>query len=313
MDFWKLHTGIQHPVPVETTGRYWRRKEKNGKIVQLYAFIELFNAVQIVACWNWNIYTSSWLDIDTVSLSLLYTLDVSHSTGGNPVRSSKLWVKVCAGRKIWFRSLKLTFLNNNHGPGQWVTLHMQVKSEFLQLLLKNKLTDFIASVSKARSGDSFCLQLSSAHRKTSLCLLTEKESIHCMLFFCVCLSLMFLWLNGRALCQQRKRLWVQFPGNTHTDKKCITWMHCMSLWIKASAKCKCKCYAKSGAKSWKGISHECHISSFVLLWYVLYTDINDCVWWMLVQLCSRRRHEYPLTLHRLDIRSFCGFSKHSQS
>ncbi len=36
-------------------------------------------AVQIVACWNSNIYTSSWLVIDTVSLSLLYTLDVSHS------------------------------------------------------------------------------------------------------------------------------------------------------------------------------------------------------------------------------------------
>lgn len=65
--------------------------------------------------------------------------------------------------------------------------------------------------------------------------------------------------------------------------------------------------------SWKGMSHECHISSFVLLWYVLYMDINDCVVWMLVQLCSRRRHEYPLTLHRLDLRSFCGFSKHSQS
>lgn len=63
----------------------------------------------------------------------------------------------------------------------------------------------------------------------------------------------------------------------------------------------------------KGMSHECHISSFVLLWYVLYMDINDCVVWMLVQLCSRRRHEYPLTLHRLDLRSFCGFSKHSQS
>ncbi len=27
----------------------------------------------------------------------------------------------------------------------------------------------------------------------------------------------FLWLSGRALRQQRKRLWVQFPGNTHTD------------------------------------------------------------------------------------------------
>jgi len=45
-----------------------------------------------------------------------------------------------------------------------------------------------------------------------------------------------LWLNGRALRQQRKRLWVRFPGNTYTDKKCVTWMHCKSLWIKASAK-----------------------------------------------------------------------------
>ncbi len=30
-----------------------------------------------------------------------------------------------------------------------------------------------------------------------------------------------------------KRWWVQFPGNTHTDNKCISWMHCKSLWIKA--------------------------------------------------------------------------------
>ncbi len=47
----------------------------------------------------------------------------------------------------------------------------------------------------------------------------------------------FLWLSGRALCLQHKRLWVQFPGNWHTDKKCIAWMYCKSLWIKASAKC----------------------------------------------------------------------------
>ncbi len=24
---------------------------------------------------------------------------------------------------------------------------------------------------------------------------------------------------------------VRFPGNTHTDKKCIAWMHCKSIWI----------------------------------------------------------------------------------
>ncbi len=55
---------------------------------------------------------------------------------------------------------------------------------------------------------------------------------------------MFLWLSGRVLRQQRKRLWVQFPGNTHTDKKCIAWIALYwnaskSLRIKASAKCKC--------------------------------------------------------------------------
>ncbi len=46
-----------------------------------------------------------------------------------------------------------------------------------------------------------------------------------------------MWLSGRALRQQRKRLWVRVPGNTHTDEKCITDCNCKSLWIKASAKC----------------------------------------------------------------------------
>ncbi len=27
-----------------------------------------------------------------------------------------------------------------------------------------------------------------------------------------------VWLSGRALRQQHKRLWVQFPGNTHTNE-----------------------------------------------------------------------------------------------
>ncbi len=38
----------------------------------------------------------------------------------------------------------------------------------------------------------------------------------------------------RALCQQRKRLWVQFPGNTYTDEKMY---NLNALWIKESAKC----------------------------------------------------------------------------
>ncbi len=27
-----------------------------------------------------------------------------------------------------------------------------------------------------------------------------------------------VWFSGRALRQQRKRLWVRFPGNTHTNE-----------------------------------------------------------------------------------------------
>ncbi len=81
----------------------------------------------------------------------------------------------------------------------------------------------------------------------------EQDIFRCYLYRSVCVWLctniyiyihytyiVFLWLSGRALCLQRKRSRVQFPGNTHADKKCIASMHCKSLWIKASTKCKCK-------------------------------------------------------------------------
>ncbi len=45
----------------------------------------------------------------------------------------------------------------------------------------------------------------------------------CVLSICMCiLHNVPVWLSGRALRQQRKRLWVRFSGNTQTDKKCIT-------------------------------------------------------------------------------------------
>ncbi len=51
--------------------------------------------------------------------------------------------------------------------------------------------------------------------------------------------IVFLWLSGRALRQQCKGCGFD-SQETHTDKKkCISWMHCKLLWIKASAKCKC--------------------------------------------------------------------------
>ncbi len=87
-----------------------------------------------------------------MNLSLLYTLDVSHSTGGNPVRLSILWIKLRVDRPIWFCPLMLAFSNSSRGPGQSVALHMPVKSKCLQLLLKNKLTNFTASVNEVFRG-----------------------------------------------------------------------------------------------------------------------------------------------------------------
>ncbi len=46
-----------------------------------------------------------------------------------------------------------------------------------------------------------------------------------------------------------QRLWVQFPGNTYWQYKCIAWMHCKSLWIKASAKC-INVRMSRGANNW---------------------------------------------------------------
>ncbi len=79
------------------------------------------------------IYIYLWLDRHSEFVSTIQVRCVTQP-GGILSESSELWVKACAGRPIWFRPLKLTFSNNSHGPGQRVNLHMQVKSEFLQLL-----------------------------------------------------------------------------------------------------------------------------------------------------------------------------------
>ncbi len=46
------------------------------------------------------------------------------------------------------------------------------------------------------------------------------------IFFTVCGP---VWLSGRELRQQRKRLWVRFPGNTCTNEKCMTWMQLYAI------------------------------------------------------------------------------------
>ncbi len=69
-------------------------------------------AVKIVNFWNWNVFkSSSWLDnVDTVSLSLLYMLDVIHLIVTIlSDRPSFEWECNVTGRPIWFRPLKLTF------------------------------------------------------------------------------------------------------------------------------------------------------------------------------------------------------------
>ncbi len=86
-----------------------------------------------------------------MNVSLLYTLDVSHSTGGNPVRSSILWVKAGARRPVWFHPLKLTFPNNSRSPGQWVTLTYEIGISPI-IVKKNKLTNFTASISEVVRG-----------------------------------------------------------------------------------------------------------------------------------------------------------------
>ncbi len=50
----------------------------------------------------------------------------------------------------------------------------------------------------------------------------------------------FLWLSGRALRQQHKRLWVQFPGNTHT----VLIVNLVALDKKNYVKCKYICNGK---------------------------------------------------------------------
>ncbi len=105
-------------------------------------------AVKIVACWNWNIYYI-FMTRYSVSLSLLYTLDVSHSTGGNPARSTILWVSTC--RPI--SSVKVNQITPSRTVCRYTALTYSGKIGISQVIVKkNKLTDFIASVSEAVSG-----------------------------------------------------------------------------------------------------------------------------------------------------------------
>ncbi len=52
-----------------------------------------------------------------------------------------------------------------------------------------------------------------------LALRATKVTAQSLCSLCLCVP---VWLSGRALRQQRKRLWVRFPGNTCTEKKSIT-------------------------------------------------------------------------------------------
>ncbi len=67
-------------------------------------------AVNIVACWNWNVFTSSsWLDRHG-EFVLLYMLDMIHLiVTVLSDRPSFEWECNVTGRSIWFRPLKLTF------------------------------------------------------------------------------------------------------------------------------------------------------------------------------------------------------------
>ncbi len=46
----------------------------------------------------------------------------------------------------------------------------------------------------------------------------------------------FLWLSG-SIALAAQKVVGSIPREHTLIKKCISWMHCKSLWIKASAKC----------------------------------------------------------------------------
>ncbi len=77
-------------------------------------------------------------------------------------------------------------------------------------------------------------------------------------------------------CVSMQRLWVQFPGNTHTDKTCITWMHCKSLWIKVSDKCK---YARQTCSYHiympKSIFVYINTTRFIFIWRTIYMHFSE--------------------------------------
>ncbi len=67
----------------------------------------------------------------------------------------------------------------------------------------------------------------------------DKTVLFCHLVWFVCVDAnKFLWLSGRVLRYQRKGCGFDSQGTHVPTKICITWMHCKSLWIKASDKCK---------------------------------------------------------------------------
>ncbi len=69
--------------------------------------------------------------------------------------------------------------------------------------------------------------------------------IICGLLWCFYLMFRFLISCGSVVehCVSSAKGCGFNSQGTHIliKKKCIAWMHCKSLWIKASAKCKCKC------------------------------------------------------------------------
>ncbi len=50
--------------------------------------------------------------------------------------------------------------------------------------------------------------------------------------------MVFLWLSGQSIALAALKVVGSIPRESYWQKKCIAWMHCKSLWIKASDKCK---------------------------------------------------------------------------
>ncbi len=72
--------------------------------------------------------------------------------------------------------------------------------------------------------------------------------------------------------------------HTYWQYKCIAWMHCKSLWIKASGKCKCSSSTTSNKNYYMALYQLIHAHLFIC-WIVTNKLDNGITWPLLTEDC----------------------------